>query len=201
MEDYYECLHHRKEVRDHPKPWSKHATTTADWELPAGCQSFGPSGCLQEGRSAKAERESSERRANTESRLIRQGGRYQEAFGNELNRVDDNGGFIRTCEYKRSTIGPGFFVLLRLPRSIHLLGVTCCVYLAYDAASTGKCDWQGLRVSVSLGPYETRKADSEQSRLPWNRYFPVLHCVVSVGLGSLRIHFFDQSRASTSTCH
>lgn len=91
MEDYYECLHHRKEVRQ-PRPSASLSQNPSEppWltriAFSTGCESEDAAGCLPTIRGQEAAGESPDGRPNTESWVAGQGGRHQEGAGDELEQ-------------------------------------------------------------------------------------------------------------------
>lgn len=83
LEDYYECLHHKKEVR-RPRTL-RHQTLSMLTSPSLGCpRGFDTSG-IQEARSSKSSGQRAQGWRNKEPGLIRQGGGHQERFGNQID--------------------------------------------------------------------------------------------------------------------
>lgn len=86
LEDYYECLHHKKEVRN---PAAAHPSRTRRERanmFALGRENTGTAGCVPNGGCYEGTRERTDRRPNTEPGTAGQGGGFQEGLGELMRR-------------------------------------------------------------------------------------------------------------------
>lgn len=84
LEDYYECMHHKKEVGRPPRGRSLVGASVANALGFPGRSGDGIASSIQESRTEQRPGESTDSRPNTESGTAGQGGRHQESAGVRL---------------------------------------------------------------------------------------------------------------------
>lgn len=112
LEDYYECMHHKKEVSLVPAPTTEAKGTRAHALRTVGRSSGGTTGSIQKSRVETRTRGCTNSRADTEFGAVKQGGGYKESVGLKfIDAQDGTSPFMQMTPTDDSKIEAGFFIL------------------------------------------------------------------------------------------